>query len=99
MADPIKLPRTADLLEGIVKKIAGDKIDAFATLRKDWPRIAGSALAQNSHIAAFKDGVITVAVESSVWLTEAHLRRNEIRTKIAAALPGQEIRDVKVRLK
>lgn len=60
-----------------------------------WRSIVGDLIAENAVPAAFKKNLLTVHVESSVWLHQLQFLKINIIKKINAAIKKDLIKDIK----
>jgi predicted nucleic acid-binding Zn ribbon protein len=63
-----------------------------------WRDAAGPALAACSRATQVRRGVLEVLVNNSTMLQEIGYRKQELLKRLAAALPEEGIRDLKLRL-
>jgi predicted nucleic acid-binding Zn ribbon protein len=62
-----------------------------------WQEIVGSQLARQTQPEFFKNGVLQVRVENSVWLNHLRFLAEELRQKLHKELPSLEIRELRFR--
>jgi len=62
-----------------------------------WQEIVGSQLARQTQPEFFKDGVLQVRVENSVWLNHLRFLGEELRQKLNKELPSLEIKELRFR--
>ena len=62
-----------------------------------WQEIVGSQLAQQTQPEFFKDGVLQVRVENSVWLNHLRFLGEELRQKLNKELPSLDIKELRFR--
>jgi len=58
----------------------------LAQVQALWPRVAGEALAAATSPVAERDGVVTIACESSLWAHELDLLQRDLLTRLTDAL-------------
>jgi len=58
----------------------------LARVQTLWPEVAGTALAAATAPVAEREGVVTVACESSLWAHELDLLQRDLVERLAAAL-------------
>jgi predicted nucleic acid-binding Zn ribbon protein len=58
----------------------------LARVQTLWPEVAGPALAAATRPIAEREGVVTVACESSLWAHELDLLQRDLVERLAAAL-------------
>jgi predicted nucleic acid-binding Zn ribbon protein len=54
----------------------------LALVQSAWPQVAGAALAQSAEPVSERDGVVTVACESSVWAQELELLGGDLTGRL-----------------
>lgn len=62
-----------------------------------WPQIAGAAVSAHTRPEAVRDGVLIIAVDTSAWAQELHMRRPELLARMAAQVGEGLIRDIHFR--
>ena len=68
-------------------------------LHQKWREIAGDTISRHTMIRGFKNGVITVVVDSSAWLSElSSFRKAELISQLNEDLHSLYIRDIKFRV-
>ncbi|MBT1172617.1 DUF721 domain-containing protein [Bifidobacterium sp. MA2] len=92
--------REPSRLGGVANLIArdGDWIPhlKISELNNHWDRVVGPAVAQHSHVIAFKDGVLTIGTESPVWATQLTYLLPQLNETIRRNLEGLDIADIRV---
>lgn len=63
-------------------------------LRLAWPDCVGLSAARHTRPAAWKDGVLHVEADSSVWISEFGLRKEELLGTIRRATGRQDLHDI-----
>jgi predicted nucleic acid-binding Zn ribbon protein len=69
----------------------------LAEVQRHWPEAAGAAFARASEPVSERDGVVTVACESSVWAQELDLLSERVLERLNGLLDGGEVRRLRVR--
>ena len=93
--------RRPEHIGSILKQLFQDQkwennIEASLPLLR-WQEIVGSKLARQTQPEFFKDGVLQVRVENSVWLNHLRFMGEELRQKLNEKLPSLEIRELRFR--
>jgi predicted nucleic acid-binding Zn ribbon protein len=71
-----------------------DKLTPFKFL-SNWPQIVGTHIAKHSKPDNFKDGILFIKVDSSVWLQELMFQKETILRRLQAITPKElELRDI-----
>ena len=62
-----------------------------------WERAAGAVIAAAARPVSERDGVLTVACDSSVWAQELDLMAETLIDRLNSELDGEEIRELRCR--
>jgi predicted nucleic acid-binding Zn ribbon protein len=63
-----------------------------------WREIVGSRIAKQAQPESFKDGVLVVAVQNSVWLSHLRFLTAELQEKLNREIPSSPIKEIRFRL-
>jgi predicted nucleic acid-binding Zn ribbon protein len=69
----------------------------LARVQAVWERAAGKAVAAAARPVSERDGVLTIACESSVWAQELELMAPTLIERLNAELDGEAIRELRCR--
>jgi predicted nucleic acid-binding Zn ribbon protein len=69
----------------------------LARVQAAWERAAGPAVAAAARPVSERDGVLTLACESSVWAQELDLMAATLIDRLNAELDGEAIRELRCR--
>jgi predicted nucleic acid-binding Zn ribbon protein len=61
-----------------------------------WSEVVGAAVAQHAHIRSLRRGVLTIAVDAAPWATELRYLDDELRSRIAAIIGANVVRQIRV---
>ena len=75
----------------------GKQIKALGTLSR-WREIVGPRIAKQAQPESFKDGVLVVAVQNSVWLSHLRFLTAELQEKLNREIPSSPIKEIHFRL-
>jgi hypothetical protein len=68
---------------------------ALSIIEREWPRIAGQALAARSSLVSFEDGILVISVDGQAALQDMNFKKNailkEIRSKARLKLNDLKI--------
>ncbi|RSX57465.1 DciA family protein [Bifidobacterium samirii] len=67
-----------------------------AQLRNHWDEIVGPAIAANTVVADFRDGVLAIRAASPVWADQLRWLLPELSATIRERLDGLDIREIRV---
>jgi predicted nucleic acid-binding Zn ribbon protein len=93
--------RRPEHIGSILKQLFQDQkwekdIEASLPLLR-WQEIVGSQFARQTQPEFFKDGVLQIRVENSVWLNHLRFLGEELRQKLNKELPSLEIKELRFR--
>jgi len=63
-----------------------------------WREIVGPRIAQQAQPESFKEGVLVVAVQNSVWLSHLRFLTAELQEKLNREIPSSPIKEIHLRL-
>ncbi|NEG95533.1 DUF721 domain-containing protein [Bifidobacterium sp. SMB2] len=63
----------------------------IAQLGRHWDQVVGPGIAQHSRVASYRDGVLTIQAESSVWATQLTYMIPQMQKTIAERLQGMPL--------
>ena len=69
----------------------------LAEVQRAWPAAAGEAFARASEPVSERDGVVTVACESSVWAQELDLLSERVLERLNGLLGAPKVQRLRVR--
>ncbi|GAB2650021.1 DUF721 family protein [Nocardia goodfellowii] len=61
-----------------------------------WPKVVGEDIASHANPVTLKDGVLSIAAESTAWATQLRMLQSQILAKIAAAVGNGVVTQVKI---
>jgi hypothetical protein len=73
-------------MRDLLKSNLGRSLEALPPLDRltaAWPVACGKAMAGRGHILALADGVVTIEVESAVWLDQMRSMRDILQSELA----------------
>ena len=94
MAKPQKI---ADLLAQLAARHGFARVRAQNDFEQAWRDVAGD-LANRSRVGALRRGVLEVTVSHSALVQELSIHKSRLLSGMAERLPGQEFRDLKLRV-
>ena len=97
-ADPDPRP-LGELLPDVMRRLGLEHVQWSVRLERDWAELAGPAVALHARPGTVRDGILTVFVDSSVWLSElSRFGRRPLLARLQAAYGADDVRDVRFRL-
>lgn len=80
-------PQTLGALTGSLARQRGwsNKV-AEGTVFGRWPQVVGEDIAAHAEPTALRDGVLSIAAESTAWATQLRLMQSQILAKVIAAV-------------
>ncbi|MBL9123043.1 MAG: DUF721 domain-containing protein [Planctomycetaceae bacterium] len=94
MARPQKL---ADILAQVTARHGFARVRSQTNYEQAWREVAGE-LANRSRVGALRRGVLEITVSHSALVQELSFQKARLLAGLAARLPEQEIRDLKLRV-
>ena len=67
----------------------------LARLQGSWAEVVGERVAAIAQPVSERDGVVTVACESSLWANELALMAPDLLAKLRAALPDRPVEELR----
>ena len=90
-------------------KSLGESIKAFidamkwndnfnqASIRSDWERIVGRDIAMHTTDIQFKEGILTLSLNSAALRQELHMRRKDLLTHINEYFGSEVVKEIRVK--
>jgi predicted nucleic acid-binding Zn ribbon protein len=69
---------------------------AEGTVFAQWPTVVGEQIAEHAEPTALRDGVLSVAAESTAWATQLRMVQAQLLAKIAAAVGDGVVTALKI---
>lgn len=89
----------SDILSSLLKPNESEAVALPEKITDRWPVIAGEQLAQHTHPAYLKNGILYVQADHPGWLTELRrLPKMHLLKKIASVPDIPEIKDIRFQL-
>lgn len=86
------------VLASVLKSCQTKTDGSLAKVWDLWTETVGAAIAQNAKPAAFKQDILLVHVSSSVWLHHLQFLKQDIITKLNAAMGNAVVKDIKFKI-
>ncbi|MBN1291874.1 MAG: DUF721 domain-containing protein [Candidatus Latescibacteria bacterium] len=92
-ANPVNV---SNILVSVLKDLQFESEINFEQLKKKWNEIVGAIWAKNTEPLKLDNGILTVAVSSPMWLTQAHFSKNKFMENInnSESLNIESVRDI-----
>jgi len=87
-AGPPRAARVGDLLGGVLRELGIEEEVARQGILERWPALVGPRIAAVARASAISGDTLFVQVESSPWINELHLMRQELLRRLNA--PGED---------
>jgi len=85
-----------EVLPGLLKRLGIEQRHWEIALSEEWDRIVGDVVAAHTSPGRLAQGVLTVFVDSAVWLDQLkRYSRREVLSKIQERFGRDKIRDVR----
>lgn len=88
-----------EALERVSADLGMPSSHAYAAIVGAWPGLVGEMLAQHARVGGFRDGILTVEVDSGAWATELKFREAEIAERLAEVAPESPVERVVIRVR
>ena len=69
---------------------------AEGTVFAQWPQVVGEQIAEHATPTALRDGILSVAAESTAWATQLRMVQSQLLAKIAAAVGDGVVTALKI---
>jgi predicted nucleic acid-binding Zn ribbon protein len=90
-------PQTlASVTRDVAKKRGWSARVAEGMVLGQWPTVVGSHIADHSSPTTLRDGVLTVAAESTAWATQLRIIQNQVLAKIAAEVGDGVVNSLRI---
>ena len=77
------------IVREILSRLGLKELTASSRVFEIWDTVVGAAIAVHARPHSFRDGILTVNVDSSVWLAQLErYRKRQIRDKLNKELPN-----------
>ncbi len=88
-----------EALERVGAELGIPSSGAYAAIVAAWESTVGETLARHARISGFRDGVLTVEVDSPAWATELKFREREIARRVSDVAPDSPVARVAIRVR
>ena len=90
-------PQTlASVTRDVAKKRGWSGRVAEGAVFGQWPTVVGSHIADHATPITLRDGVLTVAAESTAWATQLRIIQNQVLAKIAAEVGDGVVNSLRI---
>ncbi len=86
-----------DILKNFINNSNFNQQYILLKIQKNWSTILGNSIANNCKPINYKDNVLTVKVNSSVWRNELKLRLEIIKELINEYFDKKIVKEIKIR--
>lgn len=86
----------ASATRDVAKKRGWSSRVAEGAVFGQWPTVVGSNIADHATPTNLRDGVLTVAAESTAWATQLRIIQNQVLAKIAAEVGDGVVNSLKI---
>lgn len=80
-----------NVISSVIQQISGGKRGKIDRIRQAWMAVADKKTHSHARLAAFKAKRLTINVDSSAWMYELNLRKQELKTKLNKRLKPQGV--------
>ena len=83
------------IVRDIISRLGLKELTVSSRVFEIWDTVVGPAIALHARPYSFRDGILTVNVDSSVWLAQLErYRKKQIREKLNTELPHPLVKRV-----
>jgi predicted nucleic acid-binding Zn ribbon protein len=90
--------RVGEILPGVIATLGLEEKFEEGRLLKRWVEVVGEAIAKRSRPRGFKDGILFIEVENSVWMQELWFQQEKIVKRIRERFPKVKITGIRLEL-
>ena len=94
--DPVPI---GDALAAVRAELGMPPGDALGALEQQWPEIVGDDVATHARLVAVRDGVLTIAVDSSPWATQLRYLEGVLLERANAVVGRDSVHAIRVRVR
>ena len=88
-----------DIIPTLMKKLGLESEHWVEVLDREWPALAGDAVARHTRPGRLEKGILTVFVDSSVWLSElSRYGKQQLLANLQTQFGKKKVRDVRLQL-
>jgi predicted nucleic acid-binding Zn ribbon protein len=80
-----------DILNSVISNISGEKKERIGRIRLAWGKILDKKAQRHVRLTGFKANKLIVNTDSSAWMYEMNLRRQQIKADL-----DRELKDAKI---
>ena len=81
------MDKIKDIVHDVIKKISSKKPEEQIQLQEIWKRIVGEGGQRHAAIHGFHDGILTIHVDSSIWLFQMSMKKKKFLKEIQKTNP------------
>lgn len=85
----------SEILDKITDKVERARAGSETAGKINWHEIAGDELSRHSSIQGFRNGILTVKVDSSTFLFKLNLLKEKMLADIKKSYPSLDVKDMK----
>jgi len=83
-----------DIVKSVFAQLEGVKVLCKDDVEKEWKDIAGGGAAKHSRPETLRKGVLTVRVDSSVWMQELAMKKRNLLKGLKRAFGKDKIAEI-----
>lgn len=96
---PDRIASIQSLIPSLIEKFNDSTHLHVEALSRLWPKLSGSPIAAHTRLGALKNGLLTVYVDHSIWLSEIQrYHSSTLLKRIQSAYPQGHVRSLSFRL-
>jgi predicted nucleic acid-binding Zn ribbon protein len=88
----------AQVLTGVLARLRPETAAGMLDVWKQWDRVVGEETARNARPAAFNGSILLVHVSSPVWIHHLRFTKEDLLSRLNAALGRRRVSDIKFKV-
>ncbi len=90
-----KFTSVGQALPAVIRRLKLVRVVEGQRLVDAWPGVAGEKIAQHTRALSFEKGVLTVAVDGPVWMTELRFLKPQLMRSLAPKIARGRLKDIR----
>jgi predicted nucleic acid-binding Zn ribbon protein len=87
-----------DVLGSVISKISGEKKEKIDQIRRAWDKILDKKSHKHVRLTSFKEKKLIVNVDSSAWMYELNLRKQQLLEGLNKQLRQGQVKEIVLRI-
>jgi len=82
------MDKIKDIIPHVIEKISSQKPEEQIRLQEIWGKLVGESGQRHTAIQGWHEGVLTIRVDSSVWLFQMNLKKKSFLSELQKVMPA-----------